>query len=57
MVRRAPSSLFLHVIQLACLGRSIHRTEEVAAHLDVRIHRLSAVETPTDHAGSVEFIS
>ena len=39
------------------LGRSIHRTEEVAADLDVRIHRLSAVETPTDHTGSVEFIS
>jgi len=57
MVRRAPSSLLLHVIQLACLGRSIHRTEEVAAGLDVRIHRLSAVETPTDHTGSVEFIS
>ena len=45
------------MIQLACLGRSTRRTEEAAAGLDVRIHRLPAVEPPTDHAGSMEFIS
>ena len=39
------------------MGRSIRRTEEAAAVLDVRIHRLPAVEPPTDHAGSMEFIS
>ncbi|RCV09489.1 hypothetical protein SETIT_2G033400v2 [Setaria italica] len=35
----------------------IRRAEEAAAGLDVRFHRLPAVEPPTDHEGPVEFIS
>jgi hypothetical protein len=39
------------------LETHIRRAQEAAGGLDVRFHRLPAVEPPTDSAGPVEFIS